>query len=95
MDCAYGKSCIHKNTVILTGAVSNARKAAVSYDYLEAYVTDNIMIFDVEVSEVLSCDSDTFSDEDVISVSFGYSMNRYCEGSPKTKTDLHTLFSVT
>lgn len=70
------------NTVILTGKISNVRPLTLEYEYLGADCTADITVFDVEVEEVLSCRSDAFSNEDVISVGIGYNMNTYFEGLP-------------
>lgn len=71
-----------KNTVILTGVASNVRQAMVSYEYLDAEVVDNITIFDITISEVLSCRTESLDNKTVISVGIPYNMYNYGEGLP-------------
>ncbi|MBE6538519.1 MAG: hypothetical protein E7671_03535 [Ruminococcaceae bacterium] len=76
-DIAYTK-----NTVIITGKASNIRPVTVSYTYMNADVTDNITIFDIEIYDVLSCRSGSFSQGDIITIGVGYNMDVYGEGLP-------------
>ena len=71
-----------KNTVILTGIASNIREATVEYVYLGTNVTDHITIFDIAISSILSCNTDSFPQEKVVSVGIPYNMLTYGEGNP-------------
>lgn len=76
-DIAYTK-----NTVIITGVASNVQQATVAYEYMDTDVLDNITIFDIEISDVLSSRSGSFQQGDTITVGVGYNMNKYGEGLP-------------
>lgn len=71
-----------KNTVILTGIASNVRQATVAYEYMDTDVFDNITIFDIEVADVLACQSGSFQPGDLVTVGVGYNRNKYGEGLP-------------
>jgi hypothetical protein len=74
-----------KNTAAITGTVSNIRQVTVSYKYMGTDVSDNITIFDVEVSDVVYCRSDFVKQGDTVTVGVGYNMNSYGEGLPEIK----------
>ena len=71
-----------KNTIIITGVASNVRQASVSYEYMDAEVSDNITIFDVEISDVLACRAGSVEQGDSVTVGVGYNMEKYGEGLP-------------
>lgn len=71
-----------KNTVILSGVASNIRQATVAYEFMDTNVSDSITIFDIKVSDVLSCRSGSFQYDDLVTVGVGYNMNKYGEGLP-------------
>lgn len=76
-DIAYTK-----NTVIIAGVATNVRQATVNYEYMDTNVSDSITIFDVEVSDVLSCRSGSFQAGDLVTIGVGYNMDKYGEGLP-------------
>ncbi len=67
VDVAYTK-----NTVILTGMVSNVRRATVSYKHMDTQIVEYITIFDVEVSDVLACRSGSYKQGDRITMGVPY-----------------------
>ncbi len=71
-----------KNNVIIVGEVNNVRPAIVSYNYMDTDVSDYITIFDVKVSEVLACRSDSVHSGDIVTVGVGYNIGKYGEGLP-------------
>lgn len=79
-DIAYTK-----NTVIVSGVASNIRQASVTYEYMDTTVSDNITIFDIQISDVFSCRSCSFQAGDIVTVGVGYNMNTYGEGLPIIK----------
>ncbi len=74
-----------KNTVILTGIVSNVRECVIDINGEDAAFLNNMTIFDVTVDEVLSCRSDAFPDRDVIRVGVGYNTVTYTSEIPQIK----------
>lgn len=74
-----------RNTVILTGTVSNVRECVIDINGQESSVFNNMTIFDVTVDEVLSCRSDAFPDRDVITVGAGYNTVTYTSEIPQIK----------
>ncbi len=76
------ETVFEKNTVIVTGVVSNIREATVEYEFMDTHVCDDITIFDVEVADVLSCRSDSLEISDMITVGTGYTSSSYGEGLP-------------
>lgn len=74
-----------KNTLIITGVASNVRQATLNYEYTNAKVSDDITIFDVEISDVLVCRSGSFKQGDTVTVGVGYNMSRYSSELPPIK----------
>lgn len=68
-----------KNTVVITGTASNVRQAVVSYEYMDTSVSDNITIFDIQVSDVLACRSGSLEQGDLVTVGIGYNTDQYEE----------------
>lgn len=82
-----------KNNAIIVGEASNVKPAIVSYNYMDTDVSDCITIFDIKVSDILSCRSDRIlQNGDVITVGVGYNMNKYSTDLPVIKEGHSYMF---
>ena len=71
-----------KYNVIIIGEVSNVRPVTANYEFMDTDVTDYMTIFDVKVSDVLACRTNSIYNGDTVTIGVGYNMEKYGEGLP-------------
>ncbi len=74
-----------RHTVILKGVVSNVKQVDVEYEFMEQHVVDPVTLFDLEVSNVLSCRSDRYPGTKKVSVGIPFYMRYFWAGAPIVK----------